>query len=194
MRISSQGPSGVWIIESAVVAPWADPAQPIASDEPKRLIGKTVTFSRKAVEAPAPIGCAKPVYATRRDGPDMLFQGALAEPDKDGKPCDATTLARRLGMTTATVVTYEIGCSEFEFHALTPGALVFGLNDRVYTMRPVGAEKGRPGKREREMSLRRALVLAAFLAALSPTAPPAPAGWEQHGLGARAGAYRLPTG
>ena len=36
-------------------------------------------------------------------------------------------------------VTYDIGCSEFEFHALAPGALVFGLNDRVYTMRPARA-------------------------------------------------------
>jgi hypothetical protein len=74
----------------------------------------------------------------------MLFQGSLAEPGKDGKPRDAAALARQLGMTTATVVTYEIGCSEFEFHALTPGALVFGLNDRVYTMRPVGIAKSTP--------------------------------------------------
>ena len=134
-----QRPMGAWVIESAVAAPWADPAQPIAPDEPKRLIGRTVTFGAKAVDAPAPIGCAKPVYAVRRDGPDMLFQGALAEPGKDGKPRDAAMLARRLGMTTKTVVTYEIGCSEFEFHALAPGALVFGLNDRVYTMRPARA-------------------------------------------------------
>ncbi len=144
-RAAEQQPSGVWVIESAVAAPWADPAQPIASDEPKRLIGKTVTFGRKAVEAPAPIGCAKPVYATRHDGADMLFQGALAEPDKDGKPRDAAALAQRLGMTTATVVTYEIGCSEFEFHALAPGALSFGLNDRIYTMRPMSADKAPKG-------------------------------------------------
>lgn len=142
---AEQGPSGVWIIESAVVAPWADPAQPIASDEPKRLIGKTVIFGRKAVEAPAPIGCAKPVYAVRQDGPDMLFQGALAEPGKDGKPRDAAAVAHQLGMTTTKVVTYEIGCSEFEFHALTPGTLAFGLNDRVYTMRPMDAGKALKG-------------------------------------------------
>jgi hypothetical protein len=143
-RAAEQRPTGAWIIESAIAAPWADPARPVEGDEPKRLIGKTVTFGPKAVEAPAPIGCAKPVYATRHDGPDMLFQGALAEPDKNGKPRDAAALARRLGMTTATVVTYEIGCSEFEFHALAPDALVFGLNDRVYTMRPVGAAKSAP--------------------------------------------------
>jgi hypothetical protein len=143
-QAAEQKPPGAWVIESAIAAPWADPAQPVDSDEPKRLIGKTVTFGPKAVEAPAPMGCAKPVYAMRHDRPDMLFQGALAEPDKGGKPRDATALAHRLGMTTATVVTYEIGCSEFEFHALRPGVLVFGLNDRVYTMRPLGAAKPAP--------------------------------------------------
>jgi hypothetical protein len=129
-------PTGAWTIESATTAPWADGTDAAAADEPKRLIGKTVTFGLKAVEAPSPIGCVKPHYATREDGPDMLFQGALAEPDKTGKPRDAAALARGLGMTSATVTTYEIGCSEFEFHALTPGTLVFGLNDRIYTMRP----------------------------------------------------------
>jgi hypothetical protein len=128
-------PTGVWTIESAATAPWADGADTASADEPKRLIGKTVTFGLKAVQAPSPIGCVKPHYVTRQDGPDMLFQGALAEPDKNGKPRDAAALARELGMTSAKVTTYEIGCSEFEFHALTPGKLVFGLNDRVYTMR-----------------------------------------------------------
>jgi hypothetical protein len=129
-------PGVVWVIESSSVAPWADPAQTLALDEPRRLIGKAVTFGPKAVQAPAPIGCANPKYAARQDGPDLLFQGALAEPDKDGKARDAAALARRLGMNATTVATYEIGCSEFEFHALRPGTLSFALNDRIYTMRP----------------------------------------------------------
>jgi hypothetical protein len=142
MAAAEQKLTGSWVIESAVRAPWIDSAQELDIHETKRLIGKIVTFGPKAVDAPAPIGCVKPVYTVRQDGPDMLFQGALAEPDKDGHTRNAAALAAQLGMHTPTVVTYEIGCSEFEFHALQPGVLVFGLNDRVYTLRPVSAAKG----------------------------------------------------
>lgn len=126
---------GTWRIEGAALAPWADPSAPLDPTEPKRLIGKTVTFGRNSIVGPEPLGCLKPVYAVRQDGPDMIFQGALAEPDQAGKPRDAAALARALGMTSATVVTLETGCSEIEYHALAPDSLVFGLNDQVYTIR-----------------------------------------------------------
>jgi hypothetical protein len=70
----------------------------------------------------------------------MLFQGSLAEPDRAGKPRDAATLARGLGMTSATVATLEVGCSEVEFHALAPDVLVFGLDNRVYTVRRIAGK------------------------------------------------------
>jgi hypothetical protein len=106
----------------------------------RRLIGQTIAFGPKTVAGPKPLGCWKPVYATRQDGPDMLFQGSLAEPDRAGKPRDAATLARGLGMTSATIATLEVGCSEVEFHALAPDVLVFGLDNRVYTVRRIAGK------------------------------------------------------
>jgi len=45
-------------------------------------------------------------------------------------------LARALGMTTRTVQTVETSCSEVAYHRLSPATLVFGLNNRIYTLRP----------------------------------------------------------
>ena len=117
------------------MAPWATPEEAQDGTEPKRLLGKTVTFGPKAVAGPAPLGCSKPVYSNRMDGPDMLFQGMLAEPDRNGKPRDPMRLAKELGMATSQVATLEVGCSEIEYHALSRDELVFGLNNRVYRMR-----------------------------------------------------------
>lgn len=127
--------AGTWRIESAALAPWAEPEDVPDPAEAERLIGKTVTFGPKAIVGPAPLGCAKPVYSVRTDGPDMLFQGSLAEPDRSGRPRDAAALARGLGMSSATVATLVVGCCEIEYHALAPDRLVFGLNDNVYTLR-----------------------------------------------------------
>jgi hypothetical protein len=102
--------------------------------EEKRLVGKVVTFSARSVTGPAPLKCTKPVYATRDDGPEMLFEGSLAEPDQAGKPRDATELARKLGMTTPTVRTLETGCSEVAFHRFAADMLIFGLNDAIYRL------------------------------------------------------------
>jgi hypothetical protein len=70
-----------------------------------------------------------------------MFEGSLAEPDRSGKPRDAVALARALGMTTPTVRTVETSCSEVAYHRLSPGVLVFGLNNRIYTLRPDPARR-----------------------------------------------------
>ena len=72
--------AGAWVIRSSSVAPWKDPKNPLGESEPGQLIGKTVTFAANAVSGPAPIGCAKPVYKVETVGPDMIFEGQLAEP------------------------------------------------------------------------------------------------------------------
>ena len=129
--------TGRWVIAKAAIAPWADPLQRGGRAEQHRLVGRTVTFGPRSVAGPAPLGCAHAVYSAHDDTPDLLFEGELAEPDrKSGRPRDVAGLARGLGMTTATVRTTETGCSEVAFHRLAPDILVFGLNNRVYTLRP----------------------------------------------------------
>jgi hypothetical protein len=129
-------PRGRWVIAKAELAPWADPLQSGGPQEEKRLVGRAVTFAAHSVVGPDPLGCAHAIYRIHRDSPDLLFEGGLAEPDANGKPRDAVLLARRLGMTTPTVATVETGCSEVAFHRLAPDTLVFGLNNRIYTLRP----------------------------------------------------------
>lgn len=128
--------TGPWVIAKAALAPWADPLQSGGRDEEKRLVGKVVTFGAHSVAGPAPLGCRHAIYARHLDTADLLFEGELAEPDPAGKPRDPVALAHRLGMTTKKVLTVETGCSEVAFHRFAPDTLVFGLNNRIYTLHP----------------------------------------------------------
>jgi len=135
------GVMGRWVIAKAEVAPWADPLQRGGQAEERRLVGRTVTFAPHSVTGPAPLGCGRATYAVHDDTADLLFEGSLAEPDRDGKPRDAVALARALGMTTHTVQTVETSCSEVAYHRLSPTTLVFGLNNRIYTLHPAHAAR-----------------------------------------------------
>jgi hypothetical protein len=127
---------GRWIIAKAELAPWADKLQAGGPGEERRLVGRVVTFAPHSVTGPAPLGCRHATYATHQDTADLLFEGGLAEPDRNGKSRDAIALAHTLGMTTRTVQTVETSCSEVTYHRLSPTTLVFGLNNRIYFMRP----------------------------------------------------------
>ncbi len=131
--------AGRWQITGANLAPWAVPGRSDDKSEENRLVGRSVTFAPRSVTGPSPLACGKPRYETHDDAPDMLFQGGLAEPDDKGNPRDAEALARGIGMTTKTVLTLETSCSQVAFHRLAPDTLVFGLNDRLYTMHRVTA-------------------------------------------------------
>jgi hypothetical protein len=127
---------GRWVIAKAELAPWADPLQRGGGAEARRLVGRMVTFSAKSVTGPAPLGCAHATYAVHQDTADLLFEGSLAEPDRNGRPRDAAALARALGLTARTVETVETSCSEVAYHRFSPTVLVFGLNNRIYSLRP----------------------------------------------------------
>jgi hypothetical protein len=130
------GVGGRWVIARAVLAPWADPLQRGGPEEERRLVGRTVTFGPTFVTGPSPLGCRRATYSVHDDTADLLFEGGLAEPDTGGHPRNAVALARELGMTTRTVRTIETSCSEVAYHRLSPTTLVFGLNNRIYTMHP----------------------------------------------------------
>jgi hypothetical protein len=127
---------GRWIIARAQLAPWADPLQVGGPQEARQLVGRTVVFAAHSVTGPTPLGCRHATYAVHPDTADLLFEGGLAEPDRHGRPRNAVVLARTLGMTTRTVETIETSCSEVAYHRLSPTTLMFGLNNRIYTLRP----------------------------------------------------------
>lgn len=130
---------GQWVITGAVVAPWADPLQRGGAEEERRLVGRTVTFGLHSVAGPSPLGCAHAVFRRHADTPDLLFEGGLAEPDAQGRLRNAAVLAKSLGMKTPTVMTIETSCSEVAYHQFARDTLVFGLNNRIYTLHPAAA-------------------------------------------------------
>ena len=127
--------AGTWVIRSSTVAPWKEPTNPLGTKEQGGLVGRTVVFGAKALTGPSPIGCAKPVYKVDTGGPDMIFEGQLAEPRAWQNHADAAALAAQLGFVDpARIVTLDAGCTELQFHQMKPGTLAFGLNNRVYVM------------------------------------------------------------
>lgn len=117
--------AGSWRISKADRAPWADAAA--SSDvEARALTGKTVKILPNRIEGPKPLGCGKAKYQVKGYPPDMLFQGGLTAPDKQ---------AAALGFKGASITTLETGCaSEIDFHMVDADTVLFGLNDRVYTL------------------------------------------------------------
>jgi len=127
--------AGTWIIRSSQVAPWKEAKNPLGAREDEQLIGRTVTFAPNAVSGPSPIGCAKPVYKVETVGPDMIFEGQLAEARDSAKKPDAVAAATALAFADPRhIVTLDAGCTELQFHLVQPGTLAFGLNNRVYLM------------------------------------------------------------
>ncbi|MEO8751939.1 MAG: hypothetical protein ABI624_04590 [Casimicrobiaceae bacterium] len=127
--------AGTWVIRSSTVAPWKDPKVSLGATEPGKLIGRSVTFAANAVTGPSPIGCAKPVYKVETVGPDMIFEGQLAETREYAKSPDAVAAATKLAFADPRhIVTLDAGCTELQFHMVTQGTLAFGLDNRVYVM------------------------------------------------------------
>ena len=118
--------AGSWTISKAAPAPWAEKA-PAPDAELRLLVGKTVTFLKDRIDGPKPVRCPKLAYQVKDYTPDMLFQGTLSkDPDKQ---------AAALGFKGQTIKTLETGCAnELDFHMVDGGTVLFGLNDRVYTL------------------------------------------------------------
>lgn len=126
---------GRWVIAGAVAAPWAQDASDASDElEAKRLIGKRVEISAGALRAPAPLGCAKPTYVFHDRTADMLFEGGL-NADGEGKSTDPVVVARALGIESKTLRVMTASCSEVEFVLLDQDTVLFGLNNRVFTMK-----------------------------------------------------------
>jgi hypothetical protein len=126
--------AGQWVIAKAAVAPWArDPHDPADTAEARRLVGRRLTIGLRRLAAPGPLGCARPTYVFRDAGADTLFEGGLNADGAD-RPTDPVALARALGMTTRTVRGMTASCSEVEFFLIRPDTLLFGLDNRIYTL------------------------------------------------------------
>jgi hypothetical protein len=129
---ASQSPScaqeafaGSFVISKADTAPWAN-AAPKPDAELRGLLGKSASFQKTRIDAPKPLGCTQLKYAIKDYTADMLFQGSLKEPEQQSKA---------LGFKGAPIKTLETGCANgIDFHMVDADTVLFGLNDRVYTL------------------------------------------------------------
>jgi hypothetical protein len=121
---------GTWKLDSAVVAPWADPKQKPDATEKTRLLGKTVVFKARGIAGPQPFACAAPNYKVSNFTPDMIFQGAFDTTQVK----DANKMAASLGFSGTVIKTLETGC-ELDFHFVDDTTAEVGLNDYVYTLK-----------------------------------------------------------
>lgn len=127
--------AGNWVISSAVAAPWAkDPKNPTDEADAQRLIGKPLAIGAGFFRGPPPLGCDKPTYAFRSASADTLFEGSLNADGAD-KPTDPVAAARALHVTAKTTPAMTASCSEVEFLLIDPNTMLFGLNNRVFSVR-----------------------------------------------------------
>jgi len=131
--------AGKWEITGAVHAPWEDPAHPMITDDEQRYDGKMVTIARDSIAGPDLLGCGKTQITVETLPFAGLFEGGLAADPKDpGGAYDeakAKTLALELGFTAEPVPTLFQGCSEISLHLRDASTLMFGLNNRIFTMK-----------------------------------------------------------
>ena len=126
--------AGNWVISSAVAAPWAkDPKDPADEADAQRLIGKPLAIGAGFFRGPQPLGCNKPTYAFRSASADTLFEGSLNADGAD-KPTDPVVVARSLHVSAKTTPAMTASCSEVEFLLIGPDAMLFGLNNRVFSV------------------------------------------------------------
>ncbi len=125
---------GVWKLDSATAAPWADPRATPDDSEKSALIGKTVTLAAAAISGPKPFACKGPRYKLSNFTPNMLFQGAFEEMQDRDKKADPRKLAASLGFTGATIRMLETGC-DIDWHFIDASTAEVALNDFVYTLK-----------------------------------------------------------
>jgi len=127
--------AGSWVISSAVTAPWAkDPKDRADEADAQRLIGKPLAIGVRLFRGPEPLGCSKPTFTFRSASADTLFEGSLNADGAD-KPTDPVAAARALHVTAKATPAMTASCSEVEFLLIDPGTMLFGLNNRVFTVK-----------------------------------------------------------
>lgn len=130
--------AGTWKITGTVHAPWEDPGHPMVTDDEQRYGGQLVTISRASISGPDLMGCGKTNITVETLPFAGLFEGGLASDPKDPAAYDedkAKQAAMALGFTAEPVPTLFQGCSEVSLHLRDAETLMFGLNNRIFTMK-----------------------------------------------------------
>lgn len=131
--------AGSWKITGTVHAPWEDPDNPIVSGNAEHYIGRTVTISKDSIQGADLMGCGQTEITVEPLPRVAIFEGGLATNPKDpAGPSDevkARRLATELGFKAEPVPTLYQGCSELSLHYRDQDTLMFGLDNRIFTMK-----------------------------------------------------------
>jgi hypothetical protein len=127
-RADTWRPVEAWRIAGGRVAPWAQPDTRIDPAYQER----EVRFHLTRVVAPHPLACDGARYEWIFVPPEGLFEGNL--------PAPAAESARSLGLGETPIATLRVGCANagFDFHRTSAGELLLGLDNVVWTLRPIG--------------------------------------------------------
>jgi hypothetical protein len=121
---------GKWQITDAALAPWAA-KQKGQSAETRKLLNMQMTFAAKTMKSNYPtLNCSDASFAVESDPPDVLFQGALSEPNQ-------ASVAESMGFPRGDIPSVEVNCSsgDFPFHFRDADTVLFALNDVIYTLK-----------------------------------------------------------
>jgi hypothetical protein len=129
---------GEWKITGAAKAPWEDPDHPMITDDAERYTGTVVGISKGEMTGPDLLGCGTTILTVEALPYAGLFEGGLAaNPKNAADPYDidkAKRLAEGLGFTAEPVESLFHGCSEIILHRMNGQTLLFGLNNRIFTL------------------------------------------------------------
>ena len=133
------GFQGIWEITRVSVAPWEDQTRPLVTDDAERYTGKVVTIGEDTIAGPDLLGCGKTELKIEALPYSGLFEGMLAaDPKNPAGPNDeakAAKLALDLGFKAEPVPSLFQGCSEIILHRRDDRTLLFGMNNRIFTLR-----------------------------------------------------------
>jgi hypothetical protein len=121
---------GKWQITDAAVAPWAA-KQKAQSAETRKLLNMQITFAAKTMKSNYPtLNCSDASFEVQSDPPDVLFQGALSEPNQ-------ASVAQSMGFPRGDVPSVEVNCAsgDIPFHFRDADTVLFALNDMIYTLK-----------------------------------------------------------
>ncbi|MDB5522823.1 MAG: hypothetical protein JWM58_586 [Rhizobium sp.] len=109
------------------------------TDDEERYVNTLVAIARDSIKGPELLGCGKTEVTVETLPFAGLFEGGLAADPKDPAgaydEAKASKLARELGFTSEPVPTLFQGCSEISLHLRDASTLLFGLDNRIFTMK-----------------------------------------------------------
>ena len=124
---------GDWMIDKAIVAPWAGPNADLRrlTAISRQHLNMIVSFFPDRVVAQDPkLACASVDYERTLYSPELIFGASLPDPDQ-------VEIAAGLGFPSGQIQGFDVACGGSgvqSYHFAGRDALLFALEDIIYTM------------------------------------------------------------